>query len=106
MATTTKTVAKTATTTAAKPAAKKPVAKKKPAAKKKAAAAAPVFETYCEINGEQVRIDNIKERVLDAYKADGHRIGNVKDIKTYLNLAERRAYYVVNGKAEDKFVEF
>ena len=106
MATTTKTAAKTTASASAKPAAKKPVTKKKTAAKKKAAPAAPVFEAYCEINGEQVRIDNIKDRVLDAYKADGHRVGNIRDIKTYLNLAERRAYYVINGKAEDKFVEF
>ena len=91
---------------ATKTAAKKPAAKKKTAAKKKPAATAPVYETYCEINGEQVRIDSIQARVLEAYKADGHRVGNVKSVQTYLNLGERRAYYVVNGKSEDKFIEF
>ena len=40
------------------------------------------------------------------YKAEGHRIGNMKDVSVYYNFAERRAYYVVNGKAEDKFIEF
>ena len=28
------------------------------------------------------------------------------DLVVYYNFAERRAYYVVNGKSEDKFVEF
>ena len=106
MASAAKTVAKATTKPAAKTAAKKSVTKKNTVAKKKAAPAAPVFETYCEINGEQVRIDGITDRILEAYKADGHRVGNIRDVKAYLNLAERRAYYVVNGKPEDKFVEF
>ncbi len=39
------------------------------------------------------------------YKADGHRPGNIKVLQVYLNLNERRAYNVINGKPENKFVE-
>ncbi len=65
-----------------------------------------VIETYFEKDGEQVKIEDITERIKQQYKDEGHRIGAIKSLKTYLNVEERRAYYVVNGKAEDKYVEF
>ena len=61
---------------------------------------------FFEIDGEQISTADIEERIREAYKADGHRIGNMKDVFVYYNFAERRAYYVVNGKAEDRFIEF
>ena len=47
----------------------------------------------------------IRVKVEEAYKADGHRPGNIKSMQVYLNLDERRAYYVINGNPENKFVE-
>ena len=59
-----------------------------------------------EIDGMQVSTDDIRSRILDACKAEGLRIGSIKKIEVYYNFEERRAYYVINGKAEDKSVEF
>ena len=47
----------------------------------------------------------IVARIQEAYKADGHRVSAIKSLKTYLNLEERRAYYVINDKAEGKYIE-
>lgn len=87
---------------------KKEDTKVKRAARAKAVKKADVNNTthYFEIEGEQISTADIEERIREAYKADGHRIGNIKDVAVYYNFAERRAYYVVNGKPEDKFVEF
>lgn len=63
-------------------------------------------EHIFEIEGEQISTAGIEEKILAAYKASGHRIGNIKTLSVYYNFAERRAYYVVNGKAEEKFVDF
>ena len=94
-------------------AAKKPTTAKKPVNKKKAparktAAAAPTYETFIEFEGAQINVtpETINAKVLEAYKADGHRPGNIKSLQVYMNLNERRAYYVINGKEEGKFVEF
>ena len=81
-----------------KPATKAPRAKK--------AETASSISHFFEIDGEQISTSDIEEKIREAYKADGHRIGNMKDVSVYYNFAERRAYYVVNGKAEDKFIEF
>lgn len=37
-------------------------------------------------------------------KNDGHRPSNIRSLQVYVNLEERKAYYVINGKAEGKFV--
>lgn len=63
-------------------------------------------EHIFEIDGKQVSTAGIVGDILAAYKASGHRIGNVKTLSVYYNFAERRAYYVINGKAEQQFVEF
>ena len=81
----------------------KPITKA-PRAKK--AEAASSISHFFEIDGEQISTSDIEEKIREAYKADGHRIGNMKEVSVYYNFAERRAYYVVNGKAEDKFIEF
>ena len=56
---------------------------------------------------EQINVtpELIRSRIEEAYKADGHRPGNIKVLQVYLNLNERRAYNVINGKPENKFVE-
>ena len=109
-ATTKKVTAKKITAKAEKPAAetKKADTKAKAETKTKPAKKVEVSSTthFFEIDGEQISTADIEERIREAYKAEGHRIGNMKDVSVYYNFAERRAYYVVNGKPEDKFVEF
>ncbi|MCR4745749.1 MAG: DUF6465 family protein [Lachnospiraceae bacterium] len=108
--TTKKATAKKTTAKAEKPATetKKAEVKAKAETKTKTAKKAEVSSTthFFEIDGEQISTADIEERIREAYKAEGHRIGNMKDVSVYYNFAERRAYYVVNGKPEDKFVEF
>ena len=61
---------------------------------------------FFEIDGQQIKVEDVIMRIQEAYKADGHRIGSIKSMQVYYNFAERKAYYVINGKAEDKFVSF
>lgn len=88
-----------AESTEAKKPAKRTSAEKKPAA--------PTFDTFLEYNGVQFDVtpEKLKSGVEEAYKAEGHRLGNIKSIQVYLNPDEGRAYYVINGKPEDKYIE-
>ena len=80
---------------------------KAPAKKASAAKASTATqETYFEIAGEQILMEDINERIRQSWLAEGHFPSRLRTIKTYLNLEERRAYYVINGKAENKYVEF
>lgn len=72
----------------------------------KAKKAEPVQETFFEFDGGQIMAESIVEKIKEAYKADGHRVSSIKSLRTYVNLYERKAYYVINDKAENKFVEF
>ena len=50
-------------------------------------------------------ISVIYDKLVEAYNTERHRIGNIENLEIYY-FAERKAYYVINGKPEDKFVEF
>ena len=102
-----KTTRNTTSRSASKKAPAKAPAKKAPATKAPAAkASASTQETYFEIGGEQILMEDINERIRQAWLAEGHFPSRLRTIKTYLNLEERRSYYVINGKAENKYVEF
>ena len=73
---------------------------------KKEAAAGIELDTYFEFNGMQISSDEMIQRTKAAYLAEGNSIDVVKSVKVYINANERRAYYVINGKAENKFIEF
>ena len=94
-----------ATKAAAKPQAKTTKKTKKPA--KKVTAPVKSEEYFYEVNGEQVQVNqlDLKQKIHEAYKNDGHRPNNIRSLQVYVNLEERKAYYVINGKAEGKFVE-
>ena len=75
-------------------------AEKKPAKK---AVKQPKTEHIFEIDGAQINASTVEARVLEACKAEGLA---AKEIQIYYNFAERRAYYVADGKAEDRYVAF
>ncbi len=62
-------------------------------------------EVYFEFEGNQILSKDIVAKVEEAYKAEGHRIGAIKTLQIYINPYENRAYYVINGKEEGKYVE-
>lgn len=80
------------------------VVKKQPAAKR--AEKDMVQEVFFEYNGEQVLSNELIDRIKEEYKNEGHRISSIKTLQVYINLEHRKAYYVINGKGEGKFVEF
>ena len=75
-------------------------------AKKPAKKAEAVQEVYVEWGDQQVQTDEIVNRIRDKYVSEGHYAASIKSLKVYLNLEQRKAYYVINDKAEDQFVEF
>ncbi|MEE3393431.1 MAG: DUF6465 family protein [Lachnospiraceae bacterium] len=66
----------------------------------------PIQESYFEIDGEQIMVEDTVKKIKEAYKNEGHRIGTITSLKTYFNFAERRAYYVINDNEEGKYVDF
>lgn len=88
--------------TAAKKAEPKKRGRKSAVAKK---AEPRVQEVYFEFGDKQVEAGDIVSKVEQAYKDAGHQIGRIKDLKVYINSEEGRAYYVINGDGEGKFIE-
>lgn len=87
-----------------KPAAKKEEKTAKRAARKPASAVRE-NEIYVEYAEKTVVSSEIIAKIEEAYKAEGHRVGAIKKMEVYVNIGEDKAYYVINGKAEGKFVE-
>lgn len=66
-----------------------------------------VEEIYVEfIDSFQVTTKEIVQKVKEAYKADGGRVGQIKSLRIYVNTREKRAYYVINENPENKFIQF
>lgn len=78
--------------------------KKQPAAKR--AEKEILQEVFFEYNGNQILSNELLDRIKDEYKNEGHRISSIKTLRVYINMDDRKAYYVINDKAEGKFVEF
>lgn len=89
-----------------KAAPKKPVvaktAPKKPAAEKaapKKAAAKKVTETMViQAMGNEWDVAAIKEQVIAAYVAGGHKQSGISSLTVYFKPEERKAYYVIDGE--------
>ncbi len=64
-----------------------------------------VQEVFFEFNGKKIEAGQVVSQVEEAYKADGHQIGRIRDLKIYINPDESRAYYVINGNAENKYID-
>ena len=54
---------------------------------------------------EDIVTNEIVAKIEDAFKEEGHRVSTIKSLNVYVNVAENKAYYVINGKEEGKFVE-
>lgn len=74
--------------------------------KKDAKAVENVQEVYIEYGNNKILSEEVIDRIKQAYKSEGHRISSIKNLKVYMNLDEGKAYYVINDKAEGKYVEF
>ncbi len=66
----------------------------------------PVQEIFFEYAGEQILAEELVNRIKETYKSEGHRVGAIKSLRVYINPEDRKAYYVINDKAEGKYVEF
>jgi len=51
--------------------------------------------------GVEWNIAELRQKVIDAYIASGHRWGNVKSLELYIKPEERKVYFVINGKVTD-----
>ena len=102
-----KTEEKPAAKAEVKPAVKETVKKaEKPRKKTVKKPVEKIQEVFVEFNGEQFKTASIIEKIHEVYKAEGHRVGAIKSLRVYIDPVERKAYYVINDKAEGKYVEF
>lgn len=65
-----------------------------------------IQEVYLEFGNKKVLSEDILEQIRQAYKNEGHRISSIKKLQVYMNIDDGKAYYVINDKAEGKYVEF
>lgn len=65
-----------------------------------------VQELYIELGDNKVHTEDIFNRIKETYKSEGHRISSIKKLQVYMNLDERKAYYVINDKPEGKSISF
>lgn len=86
---------------------KKTAAKTDKAAAKKAAKKEieNVEEVFIEFGEAQILTEDILNKIREAYKNEGHRISSIKKLQVYMNVDQKKAYYVINDKHEGKYVE-
>lgn len=54
---------------------------------------------FVESAGYQFNTEEIVANVRAAWVAEGHRVSSIKKLNVYINMDERKAYYVINEKA-------
>lgn len=77
--------------------------KKAPNRGKKHAAEKPQ-EIFIQYAGYQFQVEEIVERVKQAYVSEGHRTSSIHSLQVYIKPEEGLAYYVINGKSEGKSI--
>lgn len=77
-----------------------------PARRKAAAKPAPTEEIIIQCAGGEWNIDEIKEKAIAAYVAEGHHRGRISKLSLYVKPEERKAYYVVNDKTPGGSIDF
>ncbi len=53
---------------------------------------------YVEYGDGQYRIEDITNRIKEAWTAEGHRVGSIKNLDIYIKPEHNKAYYVINDK--------
>lgn len=96
---------KPAKAVAAKKTATKTTAKKETASKaaskttKTTKAAKAAAKIVLQVDGRDLDMESITERVKKAYADEGHSASSIKDIAIYIKLEEKMLYYVIDGYA-------
>lgn len=96
---------KPAKAVAAKKTAAKTTAKKETASKaaskttKTTKAAKAAAKIVLQVDGRDLDMESITERVKKAYADEGHSASSIKDIAIYIKLEEKMLYYVIDGYA-------
>lgn len=67
--------------------------------KEEAAANEKTENVFVEASGFQYNTEDIVANVRAAWVAEGHRAATIKKLNVYINMDERKAYYVINEKA-------
>ena len=52
-----------------------------------------------QMNGRDMVIGSLIERVKAAYVAEGHKAGSNKNVEVYIRVDEMMVYYVIDGYA-------
>lgn len=65
-----------------------------------------IQEVYIEYQEDKISSNEVISKIQENYKNEGHRISSIKKLQVYMNILERKAYYVINDKPEGKYVEF
>ncbi len=79
----------------------------KKAAKKPAKKVERINQVFVQNGGQDVvETMDLLKRIEALYVADGHYASSIKDLRVYLNIDERKAYPVINGKPFGDGVEF
>lgn len=53
---------------------------------------------YVEYGDGQYKIEDITNRIKEAWTAEGHRVGSIKNLDIYIKPEHNKAYYVINDK--------
>jgi len=53
---------------------------------------------FLQYGGSEWSVDDLEEKAIAAYVAEGHRRGRINKLTVYLKPEERKIYYVVNDK--------
>ena len=99
----TKETKKTASTAKTSRAAKATSSAKKAPARRKAPEK--TVTHFFEVGDRQINTEDVTNRVQEAFKNEGHQVGRIKKLEVYYNFEENRAYYVINDKAEGKYID-
>lgn len=52
-------------------------------------------------NGEQITDKEILAKIKEKWQADGNKVKDIDSLNIYPNVADNKAYYVINGTIED-----
>ncbi|MDD7593000.1 MAG: DUF6465 family protein [Peptoniphilaceae bacterium] len=60
---------------------------------------------YVQYAGREVKMDDVEKQVKQYWKADGHKLGEMKEVIYYIKPEENGIYYSVNDDEQKGRVE-